>query len=372
MTKYENSIVYRWKYWIWLIAVIGIVTSCTMEPDQPISSEKVSAKNVIIQDQLQVHFIDVGQADSILLQNEEAAMLIDAGNNADERLVVEYLQSQGIKRLDYVIGTHPHEDHIGGLDAVIRSFEIGKVYMPRVTHNTATFQDVIKAVEDKGLKITAPKVGETFGLGDAVGMMIGPGSETYKNLNDYSIVIKIVYGETSFLFTGDAEEYAEEEMIKSGLDLSADVLKVGHHGSRSSSTDPFLKQVSPHMAVIMAGEGNDYGHPHPETIEKLAKQDIKVYRTDLHGTVKAISDGKSIVFQTEKEAEVQNTSQTDWNKETVYKDEKGQGLIKGNINSRGEKIYHMPGGAYYERTNPEEWFQTETEAQNAGYRKSQR
>lgn len=252
--------------------------------------------NVAAADGMKVHFIDVGQADSILVQSDEATMLIDGGNNADAEAVVDYIKSQNIERLDYVIGTHPHEDHIGGLDAVIESFDIGAVYMPKAMSTTKTFEDVLKAISKKGLKINTPIPGTNIDLGRAVFTILAPNGESYESTNNYSIVIKLTNGKNSFLFTGDAESISEKEVMGKGFDLSAEVLKVGHHGSTTSTTKEFLDMVNPRYAIISAGKDNQYGHPHKEILDRLKKKNIIVYRTDESGTIIASSDGESITF----------------------------------------------------------------------------
>lgn len=249
---------------------------------------------VIVDGELAVHFIDVGQADAILIQQKNQAMLIDAGNNGDGDLVTDYIKKLGISKLDYVIGTHPHEDHIGGLDIVIDSFDIGEVFLPKASSNTKTFEAVLNSIRNKGLKIKEPIVGMKFNVGDSENIILAPNSKEYSNTNEYSIIIKLTFGNNSFIFTGDAEEHSEEEVIENGLDLSADVLKLGHHGSRSSTSDEFLKEVNPSIAIVSAGEGNKYGHPHEETLDKLKHKNIKVYRTDEIGTIILTSDGKTI------------------------------------------------------------------------------
>jgi competence protein ComEC len=249
---------------------------------------------------LSVHFIDVGQADSILVHTpSDNNMLIDAGNNADADTVKSYLSRQGVKRLDVLVGTHPHEDHIGGMDVVIRQYPIGKVYMPKKTTNTRTFEDVLNAIKAKGLKITSPVSGSTIALDPAVKIeILAPKSASYKDLNNYSIVLKVTYGKTSFLLTGDAEKESEKEMLAKGYNLKADVLKVGHHGSNSSTSAAFLKAVSPKFAVICVGQGNDYGHPKQEILNRLERAGVKVFRTDRDGTVVAESDGQKINIKT--------------------------------------------------------------------------
>jgi len=361
---------------------------------------------------LKVHFIDVGQADSILVEQGNNAMLIDAGNNDDTEILENYLNDHNIKELQYFVGTHAHEDHIGSADYVINSFKVNKVYFPRQTANTRTFEDFVSAVKNKGLKLTAPSLGESFKLGEATVTVLAPNSSSYEDANDYSIVLKITYGKTSFLLTGDAEAVSESEMVAGGMDLSASLLKIGHHGSRSSTSEAFLNKVNPKYAVITVGRGNSYGHPTEEVMNRLKARNIPVYRTDENGTIVATSDGDNITFsvgpgsynfassssksssssnsQTNKTttSEKQSTSNTNSQSssqssskpstqpspqpETTETSTSGTGKIKGNINSKGEKIYHMPGGAYYDRTDPEVWFSTEEEAQAAGFRRSKR
>lgn len=253
-----------------------------------------------VESELAIHFIDVGQGDSILIKNGAKAMLIDAGDNGYGETVVNYLKQQGIKRLDYVIGTHPHSDHVGGLDDVIDSFDIGNVIMPNVVHNTKTYEDVLLAIKNKGLKITTPIVGSDYQLGDSVFTILAPSSEKYSNVNNYSVAIRLAFIDHSFLFTGDAERLSENEMLATGLNLEADVLKVGHHGSDTSTTPDFLKRVNPKYAVIQVGENNRYNHPDSIVISRLKQAGIQTFRNDYHGTIIVRSDGNAITFQTEK------------------------------------------------------------------------
>lgn len=243
-----------------------------------------------------VHYINVGQGDSILIQQDGHNMLIDAGTNAAESAVVNYLKSKGITRLDYVIGTHPHEDHIGGLDKVIDNFTVDKFIMPKVTHTTQTFKDVITAAQNKGLKITVPKVGDKYSLGVANFTILAPNNSSYSNLNNYSVVIKLKFGNRSFIFTGDAESLSEGEILAKQLDITGDVLKLGHHGSKTSTTQAFLNKVNPKYAVVSCGKNNSYKHPHQQTLDKLKVKKIKVYRTDEAGTIIATSNGSSLSF----------------------------------------------------------------------------
>lgn len=247
---------------------------------------------------LKVHFIDVGQADAILVEQGTEFMLVDAGNNEDSQALKSYLSSKGISELKYFIGTHKDEDHIGSADYIINSFKVGKVYFPRQTATTKTYEDFVKAVSNKGLKLTVPSIGETFKLGDATCTVLAPNSSSYEDSNDYSIVVRLSYGSTSFLLTGDAESVSEGEMVAKGLDLSATVLKVGHHGSRSSTGQSFLNKVSPKYAVISVGKGNSYGHPTQEVMNRLKSKNIPVYRTDESGTIVAESNGSDVTFST--------------------------------------------------------------------------
>ena len=259
------------------------------------TSENIKAEeknvNTEISGDLIVDYIDVGQADSILIRNGNYSMLIDAGNNSDGEDVVKYIKDKGITKLDYVIGTHPHEDHIGGLDDVINSdIEIGNIYMPKISTNTKTFEDVLDAISNKGLSVTAPKKGDIFELGKAKCTVMTDSILDEDNLNLSSIVIRLEYGENSFLFMGDAEEENEEQFSWP----KTDVLKVGHHGSNTSSSQKFIKEVQPKYSIIMVGKDNSYKLPKEETLEKLINIGSKIYRTDENGTVEIISDGVNI------------------------------------------------------------------------------
>ena len=248
-------------------------------------------------DKLKIYYIDVGQADSILIQNENEFMLIDAGNNNDGPLLVKYFQSLNIKDFKYVVGTHPHEDHIGGLDDIITNFNIGTIYIPDAITTTKTFEDLLNSIEKKNMTFTVPKIDSTFNLGKANVKVIYTGTDT-KDLNNTSIVLKMSFGSTTYLFTGDATSTTEKKILIK--DISADVLKVGHHGSNYSSTDKFLNKVNPKYAIISVGKNNIYSHPATKTIDKLNKLNIKIYRTDELGTIILTSDGKNIDITNEK------------------------------------------------------------------------
>lgn len=247
----------------------------------------------------EVHFIDVGQADSILIKKGNESMLIDAGNYADSNLVLNYLKEQKIERLNYVIATHPHEDHIGGLDIVIDTFEVEKVIMSDAISTTKIFEDLLDSISNKGLSITKAKVGDIYSLNGASFTILAPIQDKYSDLNNFSVVVKLTNDANTFLFTGDAEGISESEMlIKNKEILKADVIKLGHHGSSTSTTQDFLDAVNPTYAVIAVGSGNTYGLPNLETLNRLFAKNIQTYRTDLQGTIIAKSDGKTISFNT--------------------------------------------------------------------------
>lgn len=324
-------------------------------------SEDGNDSNTSVKGDLQVHFIDVGQADSIFIKVPTGeSMLIDGGNNDDSNLVVSYLKNQGVNTLDVVIGTHPHEDHIGGLDKVIDSFKINKVYLPEVNHTTKTYEDVLMAIDNKGLSYTSPVAGSTFNLGAAKFTLLAPNSSNYEDLNDYSIVVKMDYGNTSFLFTGDAEGVSEREMINKGFDLKADVLKIGHHGSESSTTESFLSKVSPKYAVITVGNNNSYGHPHPSTMNRLKAKGIEVYRTDENGTIVATTDGENIAFNTNPgsynsgststsngSSSANNSSGNNATKPPVASSEPKTEPKPGPSNNNSRTVYYTPKGKSY-------------------------
>ena len=264
------------------------VSNATASINDSTKSDKIDAK---VNENFSVSFIDVGQADSVLIRNGNYNMLIDAGNNEDGEKLVNYFKSLGIEEFTYVFATHPHEDHIGGMDDIINNFKIDNYYMPNKLSTTKTFMDVLDALDGRNLKYMVPNKGDTLKLGDANIKVIYPGDDK-SNINDSSIVLKVTYGKNSFLLTGDATSNVERKIYNE--DIKSDVLKVAHHGSSYSSTDVFLDKVKPYYAVISVGKNNIYNHPSNKTLEKLNKRNIKVYRTDLDGTIVFISDGDNL------------------------------------------------------------------------------
>ena len=264
------------------------VSNATASINDSTKSDKIDAK---VKENFSVSFIDVGQADSVLIRNGNYNMLIDAGNNEDGEKLVNYFKSLGIEEFTYVFATHPHEDHIGGMDDIINNFKIDNYYMSNKLSTTKTFMDVLDALDGRNLKYTVPNKGDTLKLGDANIKVIYPGDDK-SNINDSSIVLKITYGKNSFLLTGDATSNVERKIYNE--DIKSYVLKVAHHGSSYSSTDVFLDKVKPYYAVISVGKNNIYNHPSNKTLEKLNKRNIKAYRTDLDGTIVFISDGDNL------------------------------------------------------------------------------
>ena len=248
----------------------------------------------------EVHFIDVGQADSALIECDGETMMIDGGNVADSNVVAAYLKKEDVTELNYVVCSHAHEDHVGGLSCALSLTKADNIYAPKTETNTKAYKNFKKKAEEQNVEIKHPNIGDEIQLGSSTVEFLGPVDENGKDLNSTSIVLKITYGNTSFLFTGDAESDEEEEILNSGADLKSTVLKVGHHGSRTSTSYPFLREVMPQYAVISVEKGNSYGHPNEETLSKLSDAGVEVYRTDESGDIVMTSDGNNISITTSK------------------------------------------------------------------------
>lgn len=254
---------------------------------------ETAAATALPEGQLLVEYLDVGQADAILVRSGERVMLIDAGNNADGPPVADYLKEQGISSIDVLIGTHPHEDHIGGMDDIIRAFEIETFILPEVITTTKTFTSVLDAAEEKNLEITVAERGMRWNLGDAGCEILSCDAIHEAELNEWSVVVKMVFGDVSFLFTGDMEAANERFLLEQNVPLSVDILKSPHHGSDTSSTAAFVQAAAPKTVVISVGSENDYGHPDSRVLARYEKIGAEIFRTDRQGTVIVESNGKS-------------------------------------------------------------------------------
>lgn len=248
--------------------------------------------------ELTVSYLDVGQGDATLISKGNFHMLIDAGNNHKGDTVVENLKKMGVSKLDVLVGTHPDSDHIGGLDDVLHAVPVDTVYMPSQQKETKTYKDVLTALNKAGKKAKMPEIGKTYTYDSNVVVRFLSPAKEYSDSNDNSLVVQLAYGKNRFLFMGDAEEPAEEDILKKKYDLECDVLKLGHHGSYTATSPAFLKEANPTYGIISCGKDNSYGHPHAETLSRLEDEDVQVYRTDTMGTITAKSDGENVTIST--------------------------------------------------------------------------
>lgn len=256
----------------------------------------LTAKAEIPGNQFSVYFLDVGQADAALVLCDGKSMLIDGGNSDDSSRIYSFLKQMDIQKLDYVVCTHAHEDHCGGLSGALNFAAADTILAPVTEYDSKAFNSFKKYAAQQNLTITVPQAGDSFQLGSADVKILGP-IHASDDPNNTSIVLRIQYGETSFLFTGDAEREEEQDILNSGSELSSTVLKVAHHGSETSTTYPFLREVMPEYAVISVGKNNSYGHPSDDTLSRLRDAGTKICRTDLEGDIVCTSDGKSVTFQ---------------------------------------------------------------------------
>lgn len=280
---------------LFFIVIIAVCLALTFIPKQPVYPAE---------GELQVHFIDVGQGDCIYIAAGGQNMLIDCGEADESAMAVAYLQDMGIRQLDYVVGTHPHSDHMGGMDRIIEEFGIGEFIIPHLDDEdiptTSYFLRFLDAAERHGVKLTEAVTGSEFTVGDAHCEIVAPNSKKYEDINNYSVGIVLRHGSESFIFTGDAEGVAEQEMLGGGRLGKMNVYKVGHHGSSSSSTAAFLNVIRPDTAVISCGAGNAYGHPTDSVIRRLSAYTDNIYRTDLCGSIVITSDGSSLNVTAER------------------------------------------------------------------------
>ncbi|ANU24479.1 MBL fold metallo-hydrolase [Planococcus donghaensis] len=299
------------RIWILLLIIfsLGLLTACTDRADPPKEASKDSQKNqekaeqpIVVENDkevMHVHYIDVGQGDSTLIEVEGFSLLIDAGNWKSTE-VIDYLKQQEIKNIDIVVGTHPDADHIGQLAQVIGEFDVGEVWMSGNSSSSATFINALQAIEASGTEYVEPRTGDVFDVGSLQIEVLHP-SEISGATNEESVSLKMTYGEIEFIFTGDAGVREEQEMIDSSIDLNAEILHLGHHGSNTSTSLAFLKAVTPEIAIYSAGADNSYGHPHAEVIAAVENAGAEVYGTDVNGTIVVETNGETYNVNTQQE-----------------------------------------------------------------------
>ena len=341
------------------ICMLFCLCSCTSEMAESI--EKESASPTIIASETEapkndidysehsfaIHYIDVGQGDAALVVCDDKTMLIDGGKPSASSIIYTYLKNLNIDYLDCIVASHADDDHIGGLSAPLAKMNVGNVIAPATEADTRSYNSLKTKTEEQGLTIQHPKPGDSMDLGSSKIEFYGPITESESDRNNGSIVMKIIYGDTSFLFTGDAEREEEQEILNAGYDLSTTVLKVGHHGSKNSTTYPFLREIMPQYAVISVGD-NSYGHPTEDTLSRLRDADVKVYRTDMQGDIIATSDGKTVTITTKKNADAE-TNPTVAEKSNAYYQTEEQNTdtdktekVCEYIGNRNTKKFHYP------------------------------
>ena len=280
------------------IVVFGLIAIVSAIFGQDI----VGTSNLNANGTVEISYLDVGQGDAAYIKVNDMDILIDAGPKSDVDKLIKQLEEKNIDDFEIIVATHPHEDHIGGMTKVLQSYKVENFYMPKVEHSTKTFENMIKEVEKRGLKVKVLKEGVNIDIGEgALLETFSPNQEEYNNLNNYSPIMKLTFGNNSFLFTGDAEKEVESEVLNKYKDkLNSDVIKFGHHGSSTSSSQSFIEAVSPSCGIISCGVDNSYGHPHKEILNIIQDMNIKSYRTDTQGQITVTSDGNNINIKTEK------------------------------------------------------------------------
>ena len=333
------------RFWVVFLLLSLLLTGCVVQPATPPATDRTGT--------LSVHFIDVGQADCALLESDGQYILIDGGNVADGEHVVDYLLNAGVEELAAVFCSHAHEDHVGGLAAVLEAIPTKAVYAPTRTYSSNCFDKFLYYADQQRLTVQIPSPGDTMTFGSAAVTVLGP-LKSYADTNDTSLVLMVRFGDNRFLFTGDMELAAETDLLDAGTDVKTDVLKVGHHGSYTSTGYRFLYMADPDYAVISVGADNDYGHPHEQPLSRLEDAEVAVYRTDLLGTIIAVSDGTNIAFawsNRDGEPDIPATAPT----QTQY------------IGNKSSKVFHLPTCSSLPSEKNSIYFDSFEEAEAEGY-----
>lgn len=338
------------KIKLMLLLIIALVTCGCINSKNSIGNNIADVGN-------RVHFIDVDQGDSILVESDGEYMLVDAGEENKGDVVVDYINSLGISCLKYAVATHPHSDHIGGMDDVINNIDVQNIIMPDAITTTKCFENMLDAAENKNVNVIEAIAGNSFELGNFNCTIVGPINES-EDMNNNSVVIKLTYGEDKILLTGDCSKAEERDIVNSGADISADLLKAGHHGSSTSGTEEFIKSVNPGAAVISCGRDNDYGHPHKETMDTFNKHNIEVYRTDTMGTIVADCSGNGISIKSENKTEMvaENEDNKNYDIENKY-----------ILNTRSKKFHKPDCGSANNIKDKEEYTGSAEELKSMGY-----
>ncbi len=350
------------------LTACGIPVQNTVPTNPPLDSIYTTATTE--NSNFSVHYIDVGQGDAALILCDNKSMLIDGGKPKASDIIYTYLNKQGITHLDYIICSHADEDHVGGLSGALSAVSVGAVYAPETEADTKTFQNFKRKVHKQGLEIQHLEHGSSFTFGSSTVQVLGPITENTSERNNTSIVLKILYGETSFLFTGDAEFDEEHDILEQGYDLSATVLKVSHHGSAGATSYRFLREVLPKYAVISVDKDNAYGHPTEEVLSKLRDADVKVYRTDMQGDIIAESDGKNLTITPSKNSDADTLTtkkSTVTSKPATNKNESNPKNIVSYIGNQNSKKFHLPNCHTLPAEHNRVYFSTRDEAIQKGY-----